>query len=114
MTKFAPTMLFGNLMILANIIVVVIFLAVKVSEDGLGPNIEPINKAEYWTMIGFSCYCYEGIGMILPVMNLCECPEKFDKIMLGVFILLTTIYCFFSNFCYLAIGSDMTEPFVIQ
>ena len=65
-------------------------------------------------MIGFSCYCYEGIGMILPIMNICDCPEKFDKIILAAFALLTATYCIFSDFCYLVIGDDMTETFVIQ
>lgn len=118
MTKFAPTFLFGNLMILVNIIVVVIYLSAELAgrEEGhkLGPNINAINTMQYWNMIGFSCYSYEGIGMILPIMNICECPEKFDKIMITAFVFLTAIYCVFSDFCYLVIGDKMTESFVIQ
>lgn len=117
-TKFSPTFLFGNLMILANIVVVVIYLSIRVSKPkeeggGWGTGYQAINTLEYWSMIGFSCYCYEGIGMILPIMNVCECPEKFDKIMLTAFIFLTTIYICFSDFCYIALGDEMTKPFVI-
>ena len=118
LTKLAPTFLFGNLMILSNIIVVVIYLSIEVAErpEGKkwGPGITPINELEYWSMVGFSVYTYEGIGMLLPIMNICECPEKFDKIMYAAFAFLTIIYILFSDFCLLIIGDNMKEPFVIQ
>ena len=82
-------------------------------EDGFGNGLEPINWKEYWSMIGFSCYSYEGIGIIMPIMDICDCPEQFDKILTIAFILLTTTYVLYSNFCYAVIGDKMTEIFIV-
>ena len=65
-------------------------------------------------MIGFACYSYEGIGIIMPVMEVCECPEKFDKILTIAFIVLTTTYVFYSNFCYAVLGDEISEIFIVQ
>ena len=70
------------------------------------------NGNEYWGMVGFSCYAFEGIGVVMPIMSACECPEKFDKILFYALLTLTVIYCFFGNFCYLVIGTDLDTTFI--
>jgi hypothetical protein len=55
-------------------------------------------------MVGFSFYVYEGIGILMPVMQACECPEKFDGILTKAIWLLTILYCFFSTLACLAWG----------
>lgn len=29
----------------------------------------PVNTNKMWDMIGFSFYCFEGIGVVLPIMD---------------------------------------------
>ena len=112
-SKFSFTFLIGNTLILSTLIIVTIVLSVRLYENGeLGPGIQAVNGNEYWGMVGFSCYAFEGIGVVMPIMSACECPEKFDKILFYALLTLTVIYCFFGNFCYLVIGTDLDTTFI--
>ena len=65
----------------------------------------PINYKGMWRMVGFSIYVFEGIGILMPVMQACECPEKFDKILIAAVATLTTAFCTFGTLSYLAYGN---------
>lgn len=64
--------------------------------------------------VGFSCYAFEGIGVVMPIMQNCECPEKFDKILIAAILTLTLIYTSFGEFCYLALGDGMKKTFITE
>jgi hypothetical protein len=62
--------------------------------DGLGENIEIINfnsASKIFQTIGYTIYVFEGIGVVMPIMQACENPEIFDKIFLKAVI---TVSCF--------------------
>jgi len=114
-SKFSFTFLIGNSLILATIIIVTTVLSLRLYDNGsFGPGIVPLNKHEFWSMVGFSCYAYEGIGVVMPIMSACDCPEKFDKILFYALMTLTIIYCLFGNFCYLVIGTELDTTFITQ
>ena len=50
----------------------------------------------------------------MPIMNACECKEKFDKILIAAIITLTIIYCAYANFTYLVFGTDLKHPFITE
>ena len=56
-------------------------------------------------MVGFSIYIYEGIGILMPVMQASECPEIYDKILIAAMVTLTAIYVVFGSMTYLAYGN---------
>jgi proton-coupled amino acid transporter len=64
-------------------------------------------------VVGFSVYTYEGIGVVMPIMQACDCPEKFNKILLVALFLLTTVYIFFAEVCYYTFGENLTEPIIL-
>ena len=112
-SKFSFTFFIGNALIFGTLIIVTIVLSGRLYNNGeLGPGIKPFNLNEYWGMVGFSCYAFEGIGVVMPIMSACECPEKFDKILFSALLTLTIIYCFFGNFCYLVVGTDLDTTFI--
>ena len=117
-SKFSFTFLLGNTLILTTVIIVSVVLVQtfinREPGEKFGPDIVPLNYQSYWSMVGFSCYCYEGIGVVMPVMSACDCPEKFDKIMFYALLTLTVIYCIFSNLCYMILGSELDTPFITQ
>ena len=106
MSKFSFTMLIGNLCILSTLIVVSFVMVRKFVDNKykFGSGIEFMNFNEYWSMVGFSCYSFEGIGVVMPILSACECPEKFEKIYLYAMITLTLLYIFFGNWTYLVLG----------
>mmetsp|Transcript_12476 Transcript_12476/g.20971 ORF Transcript_12476/g.20971 Transcript_12476/m.20971 type:complete len:108 (+) Transcript_12476:1128-1451(+) len=76
--KFSFTFLFANILILVSATIISIYAISDIMEKGLHPDIRFINTKGIWTMLGFSFYVYEGIGILMPVMQACECPEKFN------------------------------------
>jgi solute carrier family 36 (proton-coupled amino acid transporter) len=65
-------------------------------------------------MVGFSCYAYEGIGVVLPIMQVCDCPEKFDKLLMYAFITLIIVYIGFGELCYITLGNTLNEQFITK
>ena len=113
-SKFSFTFLIGNLMMISTVLIVSMTLAQKFIDRGytFGRNIVPMNYDSYWSMVGFSCYAYEGIGVVMPIMSACDCPEIFDKIFLYALLSLTIIYVTFANLCYLVLGEDLDATFI--
>lgn len=65
---FRVTFVFANFLLLSSIIIVCCYSINKMMTDGVGPNIVPINFNGLWSMIGFSIYMFEGIGILMPCM----------------------------------------------
>ena len=115
-SKFSSTMLLGNLCILATLIIVSVVMANRLIERDFekGPDVVPINYKEFWSMVGFSCYTFEGIGVVMPIMHACNVPEQFPRLLFYAMVTLITIYSFFGNLVYYTLGSDLKHTFVTQ
>jgi solute carrier family 36 (proton-coupled amino acid transporter) len=73
--KFAFTHIIADALILITTIVICAYNIFKIENRGWGNNVTFINS-EYWlNMIGFSVYSYEGIGIILPILDITKKPE---------------------------------------
>ena len=65
-------------MILITVVTVSIFCILELIEvKEIGPNVHPYNANGFWIMVGFSIYTYEGIGVVMPVMQASAEPGKF-------------------------------------
>ena len=64
--------------------------------------------------LGFSIYCYEGIGIVMPVMATSEKPERFKDMLTYSFLTLIIFITVFSLLCYITWGSSMDQPIVTQ
>lgn len=105
-SKFSFTFLLGNLCILTTVVVVCTIMIQKLSARNfeLGEGVEWMNYSEYANIIGFSCYAYEGIGCVMPIMQACDCPEHFDKILMLALLTLAVVYISYSEIVYLTLG----------
>ena len=116
-SKFAFTFLVGNVMIISTVIVVSVVMIMKLvnrEHHILGENLLPINYDSYMAFVGFSIYSYEGIGVVMPIMQNCDCVDKFPKLFFLAILTLTVIYILFSELCYLTLGDKLTETFITQ
>lgn len=86
---------------------------VKIQKDGISSDILPINYSGMWTTMGFSIYTYEGVGIVMPVMKTCDCPEKFEKLLIAACLTLAVSYCIFGTLTYLAYG-EMKQQLALQ
>ena len=102
--NFSFTFLFANVMMFTVVICILVYSISHIWSEGLGDNLVMINTNNMWSTVGFAIYTYEGIGILMPVMQACECPEKFDKILSAAIITLTIAYITFGTICYFAFG----------
>lgn len=113
--KFSFTFLLGNFLIAFSIIFVTVYCLVYMKQEGgVGPDIEFINEASYLSTLGMSVYCYEGIGIVMPVMATCEDPSSFKRVLVMAIVTLTIIYIAFGEIGYLTWGSEMDKPLVTE
>jgi proton-coupled amino acid transporter len=74
----------------------------------------PLNRSGFWDMVGFAVYTYEGIGVVMPIMSTCNCPEKFPFLLASAVTLLTIIYIAFGELCYYTFGNMLTKPIILE
>ena len=79
-------------------------------QQGVGPDIFAANYDTALVTIGFALYSFEGIGIVMPVLQCCSTPDRFIRILISAMCTLTAIYILFGTIVYLAFGSNMTEP----
>jgi len=113
--KFSSTHIFADLAIVTTAAVVLVYAGVHISDNGIGPEVEFINPTGYLYVIGFAIYTYEGIGVVLPVMDLCEKKESYKMILFLVMTVMMLFFIFFGLITYLAYGSEMANyPIILS
>ena len=106
---FAVTHLFADIMIVITILVVVVYGSYELAREGNQISTVPfINTQTYADAIGFSVYCFEGIGVILPVQDITAKPESYKWIVWGVILTTAVVYIAFGQFCVFAWGQNIT------
>ena len=70
--KFSFTFMLGVFLLLLTCFYVASYAGMRLRENGMGPDPMKFNPNDYITTIGITIYCYEGIGIVMPVMAACE------------------------------------------
>ena len=110
--KFAFTYIFADLLILITAIVIIVYSSLHIKDKGWGENIEMFNTSTWLTMIGSAVYSYEGIGVVIPLLEVTEKPEQFPKILLFVLMTVMILYTGFGEFNYCAYGGQLEDPLI--
>jgi hypothetical protein len=85
-----------------------------IENDGKpAPGFKPIGD-DYWDMVGFAFFMFEGIGCLMPVMQETLVPEKFATLTTAALVTLCTIYVLFAFLCYYAWGDSLDESVVTE
>ena len=63
-------------------------------------------------MIGTSVYSYEGIGVILPILEITDKPEQYPKVLMAVLTTVLVVYCFFGEYCLFVYGDLLNDPII--
>jgi len=102
---FSFTFLIANILLLSTVVIVCAYSTSKLITDGINESVEAINLKGVWTMLGFAVYVFEGIGILMPVMQACDCPEKFSDILNAALMTLCSAFAIFGTLSYLAFGN---------
>lgn len=73
----------------------------------------PIVAATGWSclpyLFGVAIYCFEGVGMILPIEASMETPRQFDMVLCGTMAAVTALYVAFGSVGYIAFGQQTQD-----
>ena len=103
--KFRFTFIFANILLLSSICIIIVFSINRLSTMGLPNDLQAINTSGMWTNVGFAIYTFEGIGILMPCMQACEVPHKFDKVLIAAVITVTAMFLVYGTIAYVAYGN---------
>lgn len=110
---FAHTHVFADCMIVMTIVVVVVYGVIQLGNHGQQINdTEFIDNKNWQTAIGFAVYAYEGIGIVMPVQDVCRDQKKYPGIVYGVITTCAIIFVGFGMFCVFAWGPALNTPLI--
>jgi len=73
--RFNFAFMFANLCLIASISVWIYYSLVHVHRDGISKEVVALNPDGMWSMVGFAIYAFEGIGVLMPIMQASDCPD---------------------------------------
>ncbi|KUI72460.1 Vacuolar amino acid transporter 3 [Cytospora mali] len=73
---------------------------------GVHQSVRLFNPSAYTLTIGASIFTFEGIGLIIPIHASMRSPEKFEKLLGVVMLIITCIFTSVGALCYATFGSD--------
>ena len=56
-------------------------------------------------MVGFAIYTFEGIGVLMPIMQASDCPGQFDSILVLALLTITVVFIVLGLAGYCAFGN---------
>lgn len=105
--KLSFAAILADLCILFGIICIIYFTAAELKNVGVGPNISMVNPNSFGLMIGTATFSFEGIGLVIPIVESMEKPEKFPLVMIVGMITVTIALVLVGTLSYLAYGSNI-------
>ncbi|KAI9266544.1 transmembrane amino acid transporter protein-domain-containing protein [Phascolomyces articulosus] len=102
----------ADVFILFGLICVLYFSSAQIAQHGPGPNIQLINPTDFGLMIGTAVFSFEGIGMVVPIVEGMKDPEKFPKVMNMGLPIVAAIFILIGTIGYVAFG-DQTYASVV-
>lgn len=111
--KLSLAAVIADLLVLFGIISVIYFTSAKLSTDGVAPGVTMINPANFALMIGTATFSFEGIGLVIPIVEAMKEPERFPSVIIIGMTIVTTIYILVATLSYLAYG-DLIQAAVLS
>ncbi|KAI8140959.1 transmembrane amino acid transporter protein-domain-containing protein [Fennellomyces sp. T-0311] len=109
--KLSPAALFADVLIVSGLLILLACDMYEIFSGGTaspGPNVEWwFNPSAYPVFIGTAVYSFEGIGLIIPIRDAMEKPEKFPMVLTLVMVLVATALCAVGSLGYIAFGTDV-------
>lgn len=107
---FSFTFILGNLLIMLTVLVIAIVSFNKILNEGTASNLIWINSehtGSIWSSVGYCIYAFEGVGVLMPIMQASEKPEKFEYHFKVALVIITGLImgCGIAN--YVAYGSKV-------
>ncbi|KAF9430016.1 neutral amino acid transporter [Podila epigama] len=107
MSLLSVPSMFANLFIIFGIIYLWYFSIDSLAHHGAGPDLALFNKDDFALLIGTAVFTYEGIGLVIPITESMDKPEKFPRVLALTMMIVTIIFTSVGALCYAAFGSHV-------
>jgi len=102
--KFAFTHIFADIMVILALGMVSYFASVEISKNGFKP-IAPMTP-EFSFSISYAVFAFEGVGVVLPIMEITENKEQYFSLLVGTLIVIFLIFVSFCEYAAFAYGEE--------
>lgn len=109
--SFNASHIFADLLILISTITIIYFATERVVDEGWGEGVVMVNST-FLNMIGFAVYSYEGIGVVIPIMDITKDEKKYPYVLFGCLTTVYVLYLSFGLYCYFAYGNLLVLPLI--
>ncbi|OWZ08546.1 Vacuolar amino acid transporter [Phytophthora megakarya] len=106
---FALTNLFADVLILFGLVYIITYTVQTLDDAPVGSATwENFNSTSWGMMLGTAVYCFEGIGLVLPIYDAMDgdIKHKFPRILSYTMLFLVTLLAVFAGFVYAAFGQE--------
>ncbi|KAL0086120.1 transmembrane amino acid transporter protein-domain-containing protein [Phycomyces blakesleeanus] len=104
MERLSWAAIIADVFILFGLICVIYFCADQIARNGSGPNILTINSKDFGLMIGTAVFSFEGIGMVVPIIESMREPKKFSMVLNIGIAIVTCVFVLIGTLGYVAYG----------
>lgn len=104
--KLSYLAIIADTFILFGLVCVVYYTSSEIAQKGPGPNIHMINSSDFALMIGTAVFSFEGIGMVVPIVEGMKEPQKFSRVLNMGMVICTIIFIFIGTIGYVAYGEN--------
>ncbi|KAI8334971.1 transmembrane amino acid transporter protein-domain-containing protein [Chlamydoabsidia padenii] len=110
--RLSFTVILADLFILFGLVCVIYFTSAQLIQHGPGPHIQSVNTSNFALMIGTATFSFEGIGLVIPIAESMDRPEKFPFVVSLGTIVVCIIYILVGSMSYLAYGDQIQAAVV--
>ncbi|KAI9282186.1 transmembrane amino acid transporter protein-domain-containing protein [Sporodiniella umbellata] len=111
--RLSFAIILADALILFGLFCVIYFTADQLKNAGIGPNVAAVNPENFALMIGTATFSFEGIGLLIPIVESMRRPEKFPFVLTVGMMIVTGIYILIGTLSYLAYGDKIQASLTI-
>ncbi|EHK97952.1 putative amino acid permease C3H1.09c [Glarea lozoyensis 74030] len=91
-SKLGGVALLADVFILLGLGYIYYFDISTLAKEGISPTVHMFNPRDFTLTIGSAIFTFEGIGLILPIQSSMKEPQKFERLLITVMIIITIIF----------------------
>ncbi|CAO3628923.1 unnamed protein product [Mucor fragilis] len=110
--KLSYLAIVADVFIAFGLICILYFCSSQIATHGVGKNIHLVNQNDFGLMIGTAVFSFEGVGMVLPIVQGMREPKRFPAVMTIGLIICLVIFTLIGSIGYVAYG-DITQASVV-
>ncbi|KAI9018643.1 transmembrane amino acid transporter protein-domain-containing protein [Phycomyces nitens] len=105
--RLSFTAIIADVFILFGLVSVLYFASMELGVNGVGPNVKMVNPSSFALMIGTATFSFEGVGLVIPIVESMQKPERFPFVVTVGTMIVCVVYVLIGSISYLAYGDHI-------